>query len=155
MKKSAYLFVCITLISSFAAGCGKTSTLQQAPQQTYQPTTQYPGLANPAYQQAAPINNEYTQPVGKFPPDSPDMSNPANSNLPVSPAPAKSTNSKTTTVSTDKIVSDDGSSLLPDNLPALEQPSAQPSAEPPAPEPKVPWYKKIINKVKSIFSKSS
>jgi hypothetical protein len=142
MKKLSYWLIGISLTSAFSTGCGKTSTVSPYIPPVVQQQAQY----------QAPV-------VQKFPPDSPDMSNPANSNLQVVPTPVPKKGATTATAknpltANDKIVKDDGS-LLPTDVPELA-PSSEPVAEQPE-EPVVqdPWYKRAFNKIKSIFSKKS
>jgi hypothetical protein len=141
MKKASGLFVGITLFSVLSTACGNKASFVPTPFPS-QPVQQQPVVQNPVNQQ--PASRDYYQEQQQNLPDSPDMSNPANSNL--NPTPLKNASATSPSQLQDNVA-------IPDSVPSV-QPSVAPT-EPEAPPVKVPWYKKIITKVKSIFTKKS
>ena len=141
MKKLSNLFLSVTLCSVVltTTACGKKANLVTPDfpqQQATQPVAQYPSnessLTNPAYQNQQSSYDYQNQTEQQNTPSSPNLNNNSTYNPNTSP-------------------SNQNMSTTPETVPTA-QPSS-PAVKTPTTPVKTPWYKKVINKVKSIFSK--
>ncbi len=156
MKRLPYFVLGITLFSILSTGCGKKQNFVPPPfpQQNVQQTAQLP--PNPALQQVEQPAPPAVQANDTGLPESPDVSTVSPNNAPEK-AVNSTANSKLATAGSPAAGATDDKLMNSEEMGALPEiaPSVAPSAEPSAPPPKVPWYKKVVSKVKSIFSKSS
>ncbi len=144
MKKLSNLFLSVTLCSVVltTTACGKKANLVTPDfpqQQAVQPLAQYPtnnnsGLTNPAYQNQQ-SSYDYQNQTGL------QQNTPSRSDL-----------NNNSTYSSNTPTNNQNINTIPETV-ATVQPSS--TVTTPVAPVKTPWYKKVINKVKSIFSKKT
>lgn len=129
MRKVPYLLTATILVSLVSTGCAKRNDpiIPNYPQQNMQPISAVPANPNPAYSQIPESNLVDSTP--QFPLAS----------------------EKKTSTTEDMATKANDVSKESTSTPSTTTPSTGTTT--PAPAPKEPWYKKIITKVKGIFSK--